>query len=347
MWRGLIEEYRSFLPVGAETPIVTLLEGNTPLVPAPRLAEATDPSLSIYLKCEGFNPTGSFKDRGMTMAISKAVEAGSRAVICASTGNTSASAAAYAARAGIALSVDGALTAGKRSPGLSGSYGVDDGLNALLAYARPGDTIVVHTLDRLGRNLREVLNLVHNLSEKNIGVRSLAGPLPINTTDEGMGRIAFLLLAGGILCLVNPFASGAALSIVVGILLLLSGAGLIIAMIANRAQNTWPMIGGILLGVAYLIIGYVFITSPLAGILALAVYLAVLFALGGIARLSKRVQGIEGVSSVLSLSTAPNITSQDGDLTIAPLYDTAPTDPAALERIAQPHRRQRMLPAQR
>lgn len=94
--------------------------------------------------------------------------------------------------------------------------------------------------------------------------------------------IAFLLLAGGIVCLVNPFASGAALSIVVGVLLLLSGAGLIIAMIANRAQNTWPMIGGILLGVAYLIIGYVFITSPLAGILALAVYLAVLFALGGV-----------------------------------------------------------------
>ncbi|MDL4776799.1 recombinase family protein [Actinomadura xylanilytica] len=70
-----------------------------------------------------------------------------------------------------------------------------DGLNALLAYARPGDTIVVHTLDRLGRNLREVLNLVHDLAENNIGVRSLADPLPINTTDEGMGRIAFLLLA--------------------------------------------------------------------------------------------------------------------------------------------------------
>jgi threonine synthase len=81
--------------------VVTLLEGNTPLVPAPRLAEATDPSLKVYLKCEGFNPTGSFKDRGMTMAISKALEAGSRAVICASTGNTSASAAAFAARAGI------------------------------------------------------------------------------------------------------------------------------------------------------------------------------------------------------------------------------------------------------
>jgi DNA invertase Pin-like site-specific DNA recombinase len=70
-----------------------------------------------------------------------------------------------------------------------------DGLAALLTYARPGDTIVVHTLDRLGRNLREVLNLVHDLAERGIGVRSLADPLPINTSDEGMGRIAFLLLA--------------------------------------------------------------------------------------------------------------------------------------------------------
>ncbi|MEU5547504.1 recombinase family protein [Streptomyces sioyaensis] len=69
------------------------------------------------------------------------------------------------------------------------------GLADLLAYARPGDTVVVYTLDRLGRNLREVLNLAHDLSEKNIGVRSLADPLPINTADEGMGRIAFLLLA--------------------------------------------------------------------------------------------------------------------------------------------------------
>ncbi|MFI2373203.1 recombinase family protein [Streptomyces sp. NPDC018833] len=69
------------------------------------------------------------------------------------------------------------------------------GLTDLLAYARPGDTIVVHTLDRLGRNLREVLNLVHDLNEKHIGVRSLADPLPINTADEGIGRVAFLLLA--------------------------------------------------------------------------------------------------------------------------------------------------------
>jgi DNA invertase Pin-like site-specific DNA recombinase len=70
-----------------------------------------------------------------------------------------------------------------------------EGLQKMLAYARPGDTIVVHTLDRIGRNLREVLNLVHDLAERGVGIRSLADPLPINTTDEGMGRIAFLLLA--------------------------------------------------------------------------------------------------------------------------------------------------------
>ena len=100
-WRGVIEEYRDFLPVSDKTPIVSLFEGNTPLVPAPRLAEATDARMQIYLKCEGFNPTGSFKDRGMTVAVSKALETGTRAIICASTGNTSASAAAFAARAGL------------------------------------------------------------------------------------------------------------------------------------------------------------------------------------------------------------------------------------------------------
>ena len=117
-WRGVIEEYRDFLPVSDKTPIVTLYEGNTPLVPAPRLAEATDARMQIYLKCEGFNPTGSFKDRGMTVAISKALETGSRAVICASTGNTSASAAAFAARAGIRAFVmvpKGSVALGKLS----------------------------------------------------------------------------------------------------------------------------------------------------------------------------------------------------------------------------------------
>ena len=117
-WPGVIETYRKYLPVTDRTPVVTLHEGNTPLVPAPRLAEVTDPSLSIYLKCEGFNPTGSFKDRGMTLAISKAAEGGARAVICASTGNTSASAAAFAARAGLRAFVmvpKGAIALGKLS----------------------------------------------------------------------------------------------------------------------------------------------------------------------------------------------------------------------------------------
>jgi threonine synthase len=100
-WRGVIEEYRKFLPVTEKTPIITLGEGNTALIHAARLAKQIAPGIDLYLKFEGANPTGSFKDRGMTMAISKAVEAGARAVICASTGNTSASAAAYGARAGL------------------------------------------------------------------------------------------------------------------------------------------------------------------------------------------------------------------------------------------------------
>ncbi|MBI4689484.1 MAG: threonine synthase [Nitrospirae bacterium] len=99
LWRGIIEEYREFLPVKSETPVVTLKEGNTPLIKAVNLKKNID--LEIYFKFDGANPTGSFKDRGMTLALSKAIESGSKAVICASTGNTSAAAAAYAARAGI------------------------------------------------------------------------------------------------------------------------------------------------------------------------------------------------------------------------------------------------------
>ncbi len=101
MWRGLIHHYKQYLPVTDETPIVTLMEGNTPLIHAPRLAEAIAPDVELYLKFEGANPTGSFKDRGMTMAVTKAKEAGAKVAICASTGNTSASAAAYCASAGI------------------------------------------------------------------------------------------------------------------------------------------------------------------------------------------------------------------------------------------------------
>ncbi|WP_432077039.1 threonine synthase [Streptomyces wuyuanensis] len=102
-WRGIIEEYRDRLPVTDTTPVVTLGEGGTPLVFAQSLSEVT--GCDVYLKVEGANPTGSFKDRGMTMAITKAKEEGAQAVICASTGNTSASAAAYAGRAGMVSAV--------------------------------------------------------------------------------------------------------------------------------------------------------------------------------------------------------------------------------------------------
>lgn len=111
-YAGLIRKYRGRLPVTRKTPVVTLFEGNTPLVPAPRLAKAAGlPPDAVHLKIEGANPTASFKDRGMTLAISKAVEERARGVLCASTGNTAASAAAYAARAGLPCVV--LLPAGK------------------------------------------------------------------------------------------------------------------------------------------------------------------------------------------------------------------------------------------
>jgi threonine synthase len=118
-WRGIIEEYADFLPVTPGAPVVTLLEGATPLLPAPRLSERV--GATVYLKYEGANPTGSFKDRGMTLAITKAVEDGAELVICASTGNTSASAAAYATRAGLACAVlipEGHIALGKLSQAL-------------------------------------------------------------------------------------------------------------------------------------------------------------------------------------------------------------------------------------
>lgn len=100
MWKGLIDKYRDYLPVNDATPVITLNEGNTPLIKAHNIEKELG-GIELYLKYEGLNPTGSFKDRGMTMAISKAAEEGSNTVMCASTGNTSASAAAYAARAGM------------------------------------------------------------------------------------------------------------------------------------------------------------------------------------------------------------------------------------------------------
>ena len=119
-WRGVIREYADRLDVSAATPIVTLGEGGTPLIPADALSSRT--GAKVWVKFEGMNPTGSFKDRGMTMAISKAVEHGAKAVICASTGNTSASAAAYATHAGIAAVVlvpEGKIAMGKLSQAIA------------------------------------------------------------------------------------------------------------------------------------------------------------------------------------------------------------------------------------
>ena len=119
-WPGIIEAYRAYLPVTDATPVITLLEGNTPLLDAHRIAQRAGVA-RVLLKVEGLNPTGSFKDRGMTMAISTAVEHGAKVAICASTGNTSASAAAYAARAGMVCAVvipEGQIALGKLAQAL-------------------------------------------------------------------------------------------------------------------------------------------------------------------------------------------------------------------------------------
>jgi threonine synthase len=172
---GLIEAYRERLPVSAGTPELSLGEGHTPLVPAPALGRPL--GVDLHLKCEGLNPTGSFKDRGMVVAVAKAVEAGARAVVCASTGNTAASAAAYAAHAGleaVVLTPVGAVAAGKRAQtraagarllDVDGTFdqalvcsrelGEQDGfvlVNSLNPYRLEGQkTAVFELLDQLGR----------------------------------------------------------------------------------------------------------------------------------------------------------------------------------------------------
>jgi threonine synthase len=120
-WKGVIEEYRSYLPVTKKTPVITLKEGDTPLIHAKNISKKLGNGLDIYLKFEGLNPTGSFKDRGMTVAMSKAAEDGAKVVVCASTGNTSAAAAAYAAHAGISCAVflpHGSIALGKMAQSL-------------------------------------------------------------------------------------------------------------------------------------------------------------------------------------------------------------------------------------
>jgi threonine synthase len=156
-WHGLINHYRKYLPVSESTPVVTLHEGNTPLVKASHINTIINRDINLYFKCEGSNPTGSFKDRGMTCAISKAKEDGSDVVICASTGNTSASAAAYAAKAGMSCVVlipEGQIAMGKLAQAMihgamvmqiDGNF--DDALNIVKALVEKHPIALVNSLN--------------------------------------------------------------------------------------------------------------------------------------------------------------------------------------------------------
>jgi threonine synthase len=174
---GVIESYRQFLPVSAETPIISLGEGNTPLIHSRRLSERAARGYEIFIKNEGTNPTGSFKDRGMTVAVSKAMERGAKAIICASTGNTSASAAAYAARAGITCIV--ILPAGKIATGKlvqAFAYGAkivaidgnfDDTLRIVRELGQTADFTIVNSInpDRVTGQKTAAFEIVDELGD--------------------------------------------------------------------------------------------------------------------------------------------------------------------------------------
>ena len=157
MWQGVIKKYLKFLPVKDESKIVTLNEGNTPLIPAKYINTLIGKNVKIYFKYEGVNPTGSFKDRGMTMAVTNAVENGAKSVICASTGNTSASAAAYAARAGLKAFVlipEGKIALGKLSQAMMHGAKViqikgnfDDALNLVKEITEKYPIALVNSLN--------------------------------------------------------------------------------------------------------------------------------------------------------------------------------------------------------
>ena len=173
----MIERYREFLPVSPETPIISLGEGNTPLTYSPRLSERIGRGCEIFIKNEGANPTGSFKDRGMTVAVSKAMERGTKAVICASTGNTSASAAAYAARAGILCVV--ILPAGKIATGkllqafvygakvvaINGNF--DAALGIVRELGESGDFTIVNSVnpDRISGQKTAAFEIIDELGD--------------------------------------------------------------------------------------------------------------------------------------------------------------------------------------
>ena len=175
--RGVIEHYRQYLPVSASTSIASLGEGNTPLIYCPQLSKRVGRACEVLVKNEGINPTGSFKDRGMTVAVSKAIERGAKALICASTGNTSASAAAYAARAGISCIV--ILPAGKIATGkllqafaygakivaIDGSF--DDALRIVRELGDGHDLVIVNSInpDRIAGQKTAAFEIVDVLGD--------------------------------------------------------------------------------------------------------------------------------------------------------------------------------------
>lgn len=207
-WNGVIREFREHLPEVPEGKIVTLLEGNTPLVPVPGLARHVAPGVELYLKVEGLNPTGSFKDRGMTVAVSRALAAGAQVVICASTGNTSASAAAYAARAGLRCVVvipEGQIALGKlaqamvhgaRVLAIAGNF--DRALELVRELAREGSVVVVNSInpDRIEGQKTVAFEVIRAL-----GQAPDAHALPVgnagNITATWRGYVEHASRAGG------------------------------------------------------------------------------------------------------------------------------------------------------
>src|SRR5437868_8972571 len=175
--RGVIERYREFLPVSASTPTVSLGEGNTPLIYCPQLSKRVGRACEVFVKNEGVNPTGSFKDRGMTVAVSNALGRGASALVCASTGNTSASAAAYAARAGISCVV--ILPAGKIASGkllqafvygakivaINGNF--DAALRIVRELGESGDFTIVNSVnpDRIAGQTTAAFEIVDELGD--------------------------------------------------------------------------------------------------------------------------------------------------------------------------------------
>jgi len=175
--RGLIENYREFLPVSTSTPIVSLSEGNTPLIYCQQLSKRVGRDCEVFVKNEGVNPTASFKDRGMTVAVSKALQRGAKAIICASTGNTSASASAYAARAGISCIVilpEGKIATGKllqafvygaRIVAIDGNF--DDALRIVRELGESSDFAIVNSInpDRIAGQKTAAFEIIDEMGD--------------------------------------------------------------------------------------------------------------------------------------------------------------------------------------